>query len=85
MTERDLMELFQIHYNDIFPEILKINQNDFLKFLKKQVLLSLEISKKYVPQILLKKIEEIYIKKYLEEKEIVNKILKILKIFQNNN
>ena len=71
IKEKDLMKLFQIHYNDIFSEILKINQKDFLNILKSQVLLSLNISKKYAPQILLKKIEEIYIKKYLEEKDIV--------------
>ena len=81
ITEKDLIELFQIQYNDIFSEILKIPQNDFLKILKNQVLLSLEISKKYTPQILLKKIEEIYIKKYLQEKEIVLQYYELLKSY----
>ena len=79
ITEKELLEIFQEQYNDIFSEILNLNQNNFFEKLKKQVLAFLQITKKYSPPILEKKVEEIFIKKYLEEKEKISKDLEIIK------
>ena len=73
ITEKELVDIFQEQYNDIFSEILKIDQFNFFKLLEKQVLCYLEITKKYSPQTLLKKVQKNFVKKYLEEKGIVSK------------
>ena len=73
ITEKELVNIFQDQYNDIFADILNIDQFNFFKILEKQVLCCLEITKKYSPQTLLKRVEKNFVKKYLEEKEIVFK------------
>ena len=73
ITEKELVNIFQEQYNDIFADILNIDQFNFFKILEKQVLCCLEITKKYSPQTLLKRVEKNFVKKYLEEKEIVFK------------
>ena len=79
ITEKELLEIFQEQYNDIFSEILNLNQKDFFEKLKKQVLAFLQITKKYSPPILEKKVAEIFLKKYLEEKEKISKDLELIK------
>ena len=72
ITERELVEIYQEQYNDIFPEILQLEQLDFFKILEKQVISYLYIAKKYSPQTLLKKVEKNFAKKYGEEKKVVS-------------
>ena len=73
ITEKELVDIFQKQYNDIFSDILTNDQFNFFKLLVKQVSCYLEITNKYSPQTLLKKVEKNFVKKYLEEKEIVSK------------
>ena len=82
ITERELTEIYQLQYNDIFPEILKLDHANFLNLLQKQVTINLSLIKKHSPPILLKKIEEMFSKKYLQEKEIVSKDYEMIKSFQ---
>ena len=82
VTEGELTEIFQRQYNDIFSEIIKLDQINFLTLLEKQVMVYLNIIKKQAPQILFKKIEDIYTKKYLQEKDIVCKDFQLIKSFQ---
>ena len=79
ITEKELVEVFQEQYNDIFSEILKTDQFNFFKVLMKQVITYLDIVKKYSPQTLLKKVEKNFVKKYLEEKEIISKDYELIK------
>ena len=79
ITEKELLEIFQEQYNDIFSEILNLTQKNFVEKLKNQVVAFLQITKKYSPPILEKKVEEIFLKKYLEEKEKISKDLELIK------
>ena len=79
ITEKELIEIFYRQYNDIFPEILILDQVPFFNQLKKQVMAYLEIVKKHSPPILLKKVEEIFVKKFLEEKDVVCKDFEYIK------
>ena len=79
ITEKELLEIFQEQYNDIFSEILNLTQTNFVAKLKNQVVAFLQITKKYSPPILEKKVEEIFLKKYLEEKEKISKDLELIK------
>ena len=58
LSSNELIEIFEAQYNDIFSDILKIEQMDFFKALMQQIMLYLDITKKYSPQVLLKKERE---------------------------
>ena len=79
ITEKELTEIFQDQYNDIFPDILNYDYQNFVDTLKKQVMTYLEITKKFTPQMLFKKVENNFIKKYLDEKDIISKDYEIIK------
>ena len=79
LTKLELTEIFQDQYNDIFSEILNLEQQYFAEKLKKQIIAYLDITKKFASQLLLKKLESIYAKKYLEEKVIISRDFKLLK------
>ena len=79
VSENYLISIYQQQYDDIFSQILIIDQFQFFTTLKKQVMVYLEISNKQSSKNLLKKVEEIFIKKYLEEKEIVYKDFEVIK------
>lgn len=68
-SENELIDIFQQQYNDIFCQMLIIDQFNFFAVLKKQVITYLEIQNKQASQAVLKKVEEIFVKKYLEEKK----------------
>ena len=78
ITEKELLDIFQEQYNDLFSDILIFDQQLFLDNLKKQVMAFMEILKKYCPQNLFKKTEDIFVKKYIEEKDIVSKDYEII-------
>ena len=82
-SENELIDIFQQQYNDIFCQMLIIDQFNFFTVLKKQVITYLEIQNKQASQAVLKKVEEIFVKKYLEEKEIVSKDLEVIKELPN--
>jgi len=83
-TENDLIGIFQQQYNDIFCQILKVDQFNFFSMLKKQVITYLEIQNKQLSQTLMKKTEEIFVKKYLEEKDIITKDFEVIKVLSND-
>ena len=82
-TENDLIGIFQQQYDDIFCQILTIDQFNFFNTLKKQVIAYLEIQNKQISQTLMKKSEEIFVKKYLKEKDIITKDFKAIKELPN--
>ena len=79
ITEKELIRIFEQQYNDIFSEILRLDKLTFYNLLKKQVTTYLDITKKHAPQILFKKAEDIFVKKFVEEKEIVSKDYEYIK------
>ena len=78
-SERQLTEIFERQYNDIFCEILKLDPINFTNLLQKQVLVYLSLTKKQVPQFLYKKLQDIFSKKYAEEKARIEKDFKQIK------
>ena len=84
IAESELIDIFQQQYDDIFSEMLKIDQFTFFSTLKKQVMIYLEITNNKSSNILLKKVEEIFVKKYLEEKEIVYKYYEEIKYLSDD-
>ena len=79
IIEKELVDIFREQYNDIFSEILNLTQQKFLEKLKRQVLAFLQITKKYSPPILEKKVEEIFLNQYLKEKEKISKDFELIR------
>ncbi len=73
ITEKELIRIFEQQYNDIFSEILKMDKLNFYNRLKKQVTTYFDITKKHAPSILIKKEEDFFVKKFVEEKKIITK------------
>ena len=71
ITEKEIVEIFQEQYNDIFSEILHLEQTNFFKLLEKQVFYYLDLTERYAPQTLVKKVLKNFVKKYVEEKKKV--------------
>ena len=46
ISESDLLDVYDFQYNDLFPKILKINEEKFFALLQEQVLLNLRIINK---------------------------------------
>ena len=84
IEENKLIDIFQQQYDDIFSNMLLIDQFTFFSTLKKQVMIYLEINNNKSSNILLKKVEEIFVKKYLEEKEIVCKYFEEIKLLSDD-
>ena len=84
IAESELIDIFQQQYDDIFSKMLLIDQSNFFSTLKKQVMIYLEINNMKSSNILLKKVEEIFVKKYLEEKEIVCKYFEEIKLLSDD-
>ena len=73
IIELELTKLYQEQYNDIFPRIRHINQNIFISTLEKQVSILLQIKKKTFPNSLIKKVQNTFIKNYLNDRIIISK------------
>ena len=72
IIELELTKLYQEQYNDIFPKIRHINQNLFLSTLENQVSILLKIKKKTIPNFLMKKVQNIFTKNYLNDRNIIS-------------
>ena len=68
MQELELSQLFQEQYNDIFHEILQVQQNQFISNLTKQVLIMAKILKKNYNDSIIKNVLIIFNKIYLNDK-----------------
>ena len=84
ITEKELIKIFQFHYNDIFSLFLSHSQLYILNNLKKQVQLNLQIINKSATQQSFLKIQEIFQKKYLTDKQKIQNAYNIIKNKQNN-
>ena len=73
ILEKDLKEIYETQYNDLFPKIVSKTKSEFLSLLKEQVLLHLKIINKKMPNSLSSKYVEIFSKKYFTDKTKVTK------------
>ena len=83
ISEKELIDVFQTQYNDIFHGILKNDQNKIIILLQKQVNLHLQLINKKVDNSLFEKILSKYIEKYLDDKEKVLYAYQIIKKYPN--
>ena len=72
LNEIELTKIFQEQYNDIFPNIRNLNQNSFVSLLEKQVTFSLKILNKTFSNFLIKKVQNLFIKQYLNDRMIIS-------------
>ena len=83
--ELELSQIFQEQYNDLYSNILHISQDEFISNLQKQVSLMIKINKKNYSDILMKKVQSIFIKMYLNDKNQCQNFLNVLKKMKKEN
>jgi len=79
ISEKELYEIFEFQYDDLFCKILKITEKSFLSFLKQQVLFQLQIINKNVVQKILKAYLDLFAKRYKENLKLVQSHYNIIK------
>jgi hypothetical protein len=88
LQEKDLKEIYNTQYNDLFPKILTKTKSEFLPLLKSQVSLHLKIINKTALNSLNEKYIDIYTKKFFSDKVKANKgyeeIIKNVELQKNN-
>ena len=82
ISEKELIEIFKIQYNDIFHNLLRFEQKKIMNLLQEQVYLHLKIINKVVDYSLNQKILSLFLKQYLNDKE---KVLNSYKIIKKNS
>ena len=79
ISEKDLYEIFEIQYDDLFCKILKISEKSFTYFLKQQISFNLEIIKRKVSPEIISAYLDLFKKRYKENLKIVRKNVEIIK------
>ena len=88
LLEKDLKEIYNTQYNDLFPKILIKTKSEFLPLLKSQISLHLKIINKIALNTLNEKYIDIYTKKFFSDKARATKgfeeIIKNTELQKNN-
>ena len=88
LLEKDLKEIYNTQYNDLFPKILTKTKSEFLPLLKSQISLHLKIINKTALNTLNEKYIDIYTKKFFSDKARATKgfeeIIKNTELQKNN-
>jgi len=88
LLEKDLKEIYNTQYNDLFPKILIKTKSEFLPLLKSQISLHLKIINKTALNTLNGKYIDIYTKKFFSDKARATKgfeeIIKNTELQKNN-
>ena len=88
LLEKDLKEIYNTQYNDLFPKILIKTKSEFLPLLKSQISLHLKIINKTALNTLNEKYIDIYTKKFFSDKARATKgfeeIIKNTELQKNN-
>ena len=79
LSDKELYEIFEFHYDDLFCKILKISEKSFIYFLKQQVLFNLQIIKRNSSSETLKAYLDLFIKRYKENQKLVKKNFDFIK------
>ena len=81
ISESDLLDVYDTQYNDLFPKILKINEEQFFALLQEQVLITLKIINKLSDLSLMSYFQEFFTERYRTDKnKVTADIEKIMKI-----
>ena len=83
ISEKELIDIFKIQYNDIFHNILKYDQNKIMILLQEQVYLHLRLINKIIDYSLIQKTLSLFLNQYLEDKEKVYNTYQIIKNYPN--
>ena len=75
ILEKELKEIYETQYNDLFPKILSKTKIEFISLLKEQISLHLKIINKKSQNSLNSKYLEIYSKKYFSDKNKASKFI----------
>ena len=81
ISESDLLDVYETQYNDLFPKILKINEEQFLSLLQEQVLITLKIINKLSDLSLMSYFQDFFSERYrTDKKKVTADLEKIMKI-----
>ena len=84
ISESDLLDVYDIQYNDLFPKILKINEEKFFALLQEQVLLNLRIINKLSDLSLMSYFQDLIVERYKTDKKKIEKDFEIVKKLPEN-
>ena len=79
ITESDLLDVYDFQYNDLFPKILKINEQKFFSLLEEQVLLHLRAINKLSDLSLMSYFQDFISERYKSDKKKVESDLEKIK------
>ena len=71
ISESDLLDIYDTHYYDLFPKILKIDEDKFFSLLQEQVLLTLRIINKLSDLSLMSFFQDLISERYKADKKKV--------------
>ena len=81
ISESDLLDVYEFQYNDLFPKILKINEEKFFALLQEQVLLNLRILNKLSDLSLMSYFQDLISERYkIDKNKIETDMEKIKKM-----
>ena len=84
ISESDLLDIYDTHYYDLFPKILKIDEDKFFSLLQEQVLLTLRIINKLSDLSLMSFFQDLISERYkTDKKKIINDMEKIKTLTEN--
>ena len=84
ISESDLLDVYDTQYNDLFPKILKIDEENFFRLLQEQVLITLRIINKVSDLALISYFQDFLSDRYrTDKKKITTDIEKIKKLPEN--
>ena len=79
ISEKELYDIFEFNYDDLFCKILKITEKAITYFLKQQVIYNLHIIKKKVSPETLTTYLDLFIKRYKDNLKLIKKNYEIIK------
>ena len=84
ISESDLLDVYDIQYNDLFPKILKIDEEKFFAKLQERVLLSLRIINKLSDLSLMSYFQDLINERYKSDKQKIEEDLEKVKKLPEN-
>ena len=83
ITEKEMIDIFQMQYNDIFHYILKYDKNKMMMLLQEQVYIYLRTLNKITDFSLFQHIFSLFLDKYSEDKEKISNIYQIIRNYSS--
>ena len=84
ISESDLLDVYDIQYNDLFPKILKLDEEKFFARLQEQVLLSLRVINKLSDLSLMSYFQELLYERYKSDKQKIEEDFEKVKKLPEN-